>query len=305
MLQLHAFLKPQGEKISSSPTKEGRKTMKNIKKILASFLIAMLIIIGLFINSGKYVLAQAGDVELIGKAQGLVLVPEGRKLFDLGRLNPGDILKRSLKITNSYSKSFILYMRAERIGEKPEGPDLLDQLQLTVTYKGEVIYKGPASGKKGESGDLITNISLGSFDPRESRDLVAKIELPGPDTGNEFQGKTAEIKWIFTAQTSGDEEDKDKDNKDKPRNRRRDKGSDRDKDEPVKLQPPVEIDEEPIIEVEPEPEVFLESIDIPDEEVPMVSPDMPKTGEDLPYSYYVVGTFALVAGIGLTLRKKS
>ncbi|WP_296971781.1 LPXTG cell wall anchor domain-containing protein [Tepidanaerobacter sp. EBM-38] len=274
---------------------------KNIKKYLVLFLTSFLLVSFFTLFNMQDILAD-DNVELIGQSSGLVLVPEGGKLFDIGRLNPGDTIRKTLKISNSYSKPFTLYMRAERIGEEPKDdePDLLKQLKLTITYKGEVIYKGPASGKDGESGNITSNISLGKFDPQDSRDLIAEIELPGPETGNEFQNKTAEIKWIFTAQTSGGDSGGG--------------GKDKDKDKDKDKKPPVEIEEEPIPEGKPEPPVMqppavqqpeIPPVEVPVEEVPQGIPLMPKTGEELPYIYYTVGIVAIITGLSLSIKKKS
>lgn len=275
---------------------------KSIRICMSLFFVALFCVTSFGAFSTQYALA-ADDVKLVGTSSGLVLEPEGEKLFDLTRLNPGDTIKRTINITNSYSKPFTLYLRAERVREEPENgaPDLLKQLILTITYEDEVIYKGPASGKDGESGDMTNNISLGKFNPQDKRQLVAEITLPGPETSNEFQNTKAEIKWIFTAQTSGDsgggggkDRDKDKD------------------DEPIEPEPPVEVQEEPIPSGEPEPpsvpsepeaEPVPPVVEIPDEKIPAGAPDMPETGEGLPYPYYAVGAFAILAGIGLIKKR--
>ena len=44
---------------------------------------------------------------------------------------------------------------------------------------------------------------LGIFNPGAREELVATVSLPGPETGNEYQGATATVLWTFTAQSSG------------------------------------------------------------------------------------------------------
>lgn len=272
---------------------------KNIKKYFIVLLVSFFAASVFMMCSAEEVFA-ADDVELMGDSSGLVLVPEGGKLFDLGRMNPGDKITRTLKITNNYNRPFTLYMRAERIGDEPTGPDLLKQLKLTISYQGEVIYQGPATGANSGNpsgvGDISSNISLGRFVSSESRNLVATIELPGPETGNEFQNATAEVRWIFTAETSGGGGG----------------GGGGKKEEPTE-EPPVEVEEEPVPEGEPAPpeietpgEAPQEAapVEIPAEEVPMGAPAMPKTGEEIPYIYYAAGVIAIVAGASLTLKRK-
>ncbi|MDI3480645.1 MAG: hypothetical protein PWQ97_300 [Tepidanaerobacteraceae bacterium] len=272
--------------------------MRVIIKILIHIMLAFCILgAGLFMPyAQKSVMAQAKDIELIGNAQGLVLVPEGAKLFDLDNLNPGDTVKSTLKIQNNYSGPFTLYIRAEQV-DREEQPDLLKQLQLTVKYKGNTIYSGPASGESG----LGENISLGTFAPGASGELVAKLELPGPETGNEFQGKSAQIKWIFTAQTSGDGSS----GGSTSGNRRDQKDGSKVTETPVEI-----VEEEPIPQGQPslpeKPKQQPSSSEkvIEPEPVPAGALEMPKTGESLPYPYYIVGGFAILAGIKLLRSKK-
>jgi len=73
---------------------------------------------------------------------------------------------------------------------------LLEIMELTVLYRGKVLYQGPVIGFAGEA------IYLGRFRPGESGELEVAVHLPGPETGNEYQGKSASVKWIFTAQAS-------------------------------------------------------------------------------------------------------
>ncbi len=277
---------------------------KNIKKYFIVLLVS-------FFTASLFAICNAEDVfaadtiQLIDDSSGFVLVSEGGKLFDLRRISPGDKITRTLKITNNYSKPFTLYMRAERIGDEPTGANLLKQLRLTISYQGEAIYRGPATGsnskKPGDVGDITSNISLGKFDSSESRNLVATIKLPGPETGNEFQNTTADVRWIFTAQTS-------------------EKGGGGGGEGKEEEEPPeestVEVEEEPVLEGEPEPlevevmgkpgipPIEVEVVEVPIEEIPMGTLTMPKTGEELPYIYYIAGIVAIVAGASLTIRRK-
>lgn len=259
-------------------TKRREKSYIPTILILTILLCIMLLDIGL-------VSAQAEDVELVGKASGLVLLPsDDSRLFNIGNLNPGDEITETLKISNKYSRPYTLYMRAERIGEEEEF-DLLKLLWLTITYKGEVIYEGLATGTSDEEGyNLTQNISLGKINPNQSYELIATISLDGPNTGNEYQGKEAQVKWIFTAQT--DKKDKDKD---------------KDKDEPP-ITPPIEEPEPPPIEEPEPPEPPIEVIE--DEPIPAGPPDMPKTGEGLPYPFYIAGAVAILMGVGMIKKNE-
>lgn len=225
--------------------------------------------------------AQPIDLELVGESAGLVLVPAQGKLFDLKNMNPGDTRTATIKIRNNYSRWYDLWLQAKDLTDDPDlEPGLLELLELTVTYRGEKLYQGPVAGF---AGDII---SLGRFRPGESGNLVATVHLPGPETGNDYQGKTASLKWIFTAQTS---DDGGGDGGDKP-----------------KPKPPEEIEvppEEPPIgppEIPPEP-----PLEVPPEPVPIgVPPVMPKTGEEAPTPFYLLGGLALLAGTQMAWGRK-
>ncbi|NLG87586.1 MAG: hypothetical protein GX489_10300 [Firmicutes bacterium] len=234
--------------------------------------------------------AQSADLELVGEAAGLVLVPPDKKLLDLGNMNPGDTRQSTLKIRNDYSRWYDLWLRAE--DPTAQKPSLLEQLELTVTLRGEKLYQGPVAGFAGDT------ISLGRFRPGESGELVATVHLPGPETGNEFQGKSASVKWVFTAQTSGGGgggggggEGGGGGGKPRP---------------PEEIEVPPEVPPTGIPKIPPEvpvePPLLLE---VPPEPVPTGIPlTMPKTGEDLPYLYYLLGGLALLAGSQLACTRK-
>ena len=250
-------------------------------------LIILLCIIMLDIGSAS---AQTEEVEIVGNASGLVLLPPSSKLFNIGNLHPGDKITKTLKISNKYSRPYTLYMRAERIGEEEEENDLLNELQLTITYNGDVIYEGSATGTS-EGGSITQNISLGKINPNQSYELIATISLNGPNTCNEYQGKEAQVKWIFTAQT--DKKDKDKD---------KGKDKDKDKEKPPIITSPIEEPESPPIE-EPEPPEHPIVV-IEDEPIPAGPPDMPKTGEGFPYPFYIAGAAAILLGVGMIKKNE-
>ncbi|MDD3839157.1 MAG: LPXTG cell wall anchor domain-containing protein [Clostridia bacterium] len=160
------------------------------------FILSFLIVL-LPINFQK---ANASDLEIIGSQDGIAVKPQGEKFFDLNNLNPGDTKTAMLSIKSVYRDPFDLYMRAERVGEEQEY-DLFNQLKLKVNYDGTLIFDGSMT-------DFArSNISLGRINKNDHKHLLAEVYLPGRETGNEFQGKTVDVRWIFTAQslTSPDE----------------------------------------------------------------------------------------------------
>lgn len=239
----------------------------------------------------------AEDLELIGKDIGLVVEPANERLFDLRNLNPGDTKSAKITIKNNYKYPFNLYMRAERMGEAPpkEEADLFDILVITVTLRGEKIYEGPIKGF------ATSNISLGKFNSGSREDLVATVHLPGPETGNEYQGKNVDVKWIFIAESISPPPPDDPDDPDEP-------------EKPKEPEKPEEPIEEPVEEIpdEGEPEEPEEPIEEPEEEVPDIGeeeepeekPELPKTGE-LPLElFYVTGSLMVLAGVFINPKNK-
>ena len=137
------------------------------------------------------------NVELVGNAEGMILIPGEERFLESLNMLPGDSVTRQLVIKNTYSSEYEIYLRAERVNTADEF-DLLSKLQLSIVYDSEQIYEGPASGEKAE-GAMANNISLGTLKPGEEKFLNAKVVLPGELVGNDYKNKEAEVNWIFTA----------------------------------------------------------------------------------------------------------
>lgn len=134
------------------------------------------------------------NVELLGNANGLVHIPEDDLFLHYPNMLPGDKVERTIDIKNKYEYPYEIFIRAKRVNPQEEY-DLLNKLNLKITYKDKVIYAGPTSGEH----ELTDNISLGVFKPGQEEKLVAVVELDGPSTGNEYKNKHAQVNWLFTA----------------------------------------------------------------------------------------------------------
>lgn len=167
--------------------------MKNYLKVIVVAFSLLLVV-----NINALADTLPSNVVLEGNANGIVFIPDDRIFLYKDNMVPGDEVDRTMTIDNKYDAPFDVYMRAERITPK-EQYDLLTKLNLKITYKGNVIYEGPVSGEDG----LVKNISLGSYKPGDTAQLHAEVKWEGKDSGNEYMNKTAQVKWIFTAQTKG------------------------------------------------------------------------------------------------------
>lgn len=248
-------------------------------KLLLAVFVALLVM-----SSPLAALADGSTVVLEATGSGFV---EDELFINWGdNLGPGDAITKAIKIVNNHSRVVLLSMRAEVV----EGDNgFLDKIWLVLKHGDEVIYEGPVSGNQQPdgTGDYAEGIDLGSIQAGETYELAADIYLDGEKIGNEFQGKSGIVKWIFTGQFDEDEPSP-------PSRPSRPRRPDR---TPV---------DEPIV-VEPEEPVYTppeELVELPEEPPVGEPPGMPKTGEGLPYPYYLAGACAIVAGIGL-LRNKS
>lgn len=165
--------------------------MKGYKKILVTILLSLII-------TSVQVLAAQQDsppnVQLVGDANGIVFIPGDEPFLNKSNMLPGDSVSRVMDIENKYSVPYELFIKAERI-TPVEKYDLLNKLQLKITYNNKVIYQGATSGEDG----LENNISLGTYKPGDKGVLKAEVVLDGPSTGNDYMNKNAEVEWIFTA----------------------------------------------------------------------------------------------------------
>lgn len=263
--------------------------MKNLAKFAAALAAALMMLLTVSpVGAVDYDFEIKLEAKRDGNSNKLVLKldPADGKLFNLENINPGDTRTARITIENNYTRAIDLYLWAEDLMEEPESedpedpenpkPSLLKQLVLTVSHRGNLLYEGnpvtvadfPVPGSPGEY------IKLGRYSRYQTGELVATLHLPGPTTGNQFQGKTASVNWIFGAEPvkgGGG-------------------GGGGGTEETYEPEPPAVPPEEEELEITPEP--------------PGVKPDMPRTGQEAPYLYYLLGGLALLTGTQMIRRPK-
>lgn len=170
-------------------------------KIFSKAFIVAFSLLSIITTQGDALEKAPPNVELEGNANGIVYIP-GDEPFLLGEeMVPGDKITRTLEIKNKYDKPYKLYLKSERVTPK-ETYDLLDVINLKITYKDEVIYEGPVSGEDG----MGENIDLGTYNPGDEENLTATVEFDpniSPADAN-YWNKEAQVDWIFTAQATKD-----------------------------------------------------------------------------------------------------
>ena len=161
------------------------------RKIIGSLSIIMGVIM---IASGFAMAFEQGSafaLEVVCTVMWLEIISSGSPLFDAGNMYPGDTEEAGITVRNQGEKPFYVMMGMERVDKAPAGPDLFDRLEMKITYLGNVAYEEKISG--------FSSCELGNFEPGDSRRLNISVHLPGPETGNEFQGKSVSVKFVFTA----------------------------------------------------------------------------------------------------------
>lgn len=259
-----------------------------MRKVIKIVIISL--IIGLFIAKVPET-ALGEPAYIINDDNGLEIhVPE--KTVNTDNLGPGDKKSSSLKLKNTGSSDLTVYIRTNILSEtSPRGGGLADVMILTIRDGDSVIADGTFRDVADEG-----NILIGNMAPEAEKTIYFSADFP-KEAGNEYQGASFKVNWTFTTESSGggggDEGG----------------GGGSDEDEPA---PPIEIEEEPIPEgepkpptepSEPEPEPEVPVLEVPEEEIPAGVPEMPQTGEGAQYPYYLVGAFALLAGISLVKRR--
>jgi len=261
--------------------------MKIIQRI-----IVLVLIIGLIIARVPGIALGEHGFVISGDRNGLEIhVPQ--KTTDTGNINPGDKKNSSLKLLNTGSRDLTVYIRTNIISDtSPRGGHLADVMTLTIKDGDKIIADGTFRTVADEG-----NVLIGNMAPETEKTIYFSADLP-KGAGNDYQGASLKVNWTFTTQSlndgGGDEDDDDRDDED-------DDGEDEEEQEP-----PVEVEEEPIPEGEPElppVEPGPLAVEIPEEEIPIGAPDMPETGEGVHYPFYAVGAFAILAGIGLIKKK--
>lgn len=195
---------------------------------------------------------------------------------DMNNLNPGDLKNSRLRLTNAGSGSLTVYIRTEITGEETlQGGQLADVMQLTIQDGAAIITQDTF-----RNADSAHNIKLGTMTPGAQKMLRFKVNLPGADTGNPYQGAIMKARWVFTtvAGADGDDDPDDSNNPDPPE----------------------------LLELPEEPDVFV-PLESGDEEITVSQgeePRMPGTGVESPFTYYAAGSVVIIAGLLLAKKKK-
>lgn len=258
---------------------------QNFHDYIPFILIIVLIFSSIIFSFGS---SYASNIKILGDREGLKLLTENKNMFDLNNLNPGDTYESEITLENRYDDCYIeIFLRTDRISKEPGlgEADLFDQLVISVYLDDELLYNGKMKGFATE------NTSLGSLINNESKKMKVSVNLPGKETGNEFQGEELVANWIFTAQSTC-------------------LGETPDPESPIDVEPEIEEPEKEIAEGEsPEKPALNKPTDVSKAEVipennfkneyAYSKGNLYQTGATPNMFYFIIGGLVLVFGMGI------
>lgn len=135
----------------------------------------------------------SSNLVIVGESDNLRLEPEDEKLFSIQNMYPGKQESSLLGVKNLGEGDFDLSLSAQ----KAEGDRLLfEGLEVGIESSEPegMLYQGSMSG--------VEDIFIGTIEPKpvdQNARLTFTVGLP-PGSGNEYQGLSVAVDWVFTAQ---------------------------------------------------------------------------------------------------------
>jgi len=257
---------------------------RKIAGSVAIVLVVFLAITGvvMFSNVGSVF---ASSIEITGDSKDISIKPADRPLFTMDNMAPGDSESSTLTLTNARNSALTFTVSAV----KESGDDILmEGLQIVVANAdGEALYSGSLSG--------FNSVDLGAVASNRSKDFTFTMTFPQA-AGDEYQGKTLSVKFVFTATGSSGNEHQSGGNSNDGKSKT-DEVTEIIEPEEIVPDLPEEV-EEPLVE---EPLDIYPALPVLPE-APVDSGELPKTGEFPPVVIHGVGLVIILAG--LLLRRK-
>ncbi len=168
--------------------------MKRLFKNIVAFILA-----GAMLGSATaYAVTTFPSGFLIGDDDGIRVTSEGKYFIYADNMEAGDVIRKTLKITNNEHSTFTLSMTAEPLFQT--GPiELLNKIHLKLTMDGKVLYNGRLYGDDGTN--MITKaLPLGTYSYGDTNTLQIELTLDKNLPRDLFRKKSiAEIQWNFHA----------------------------------------------------------------------------------------------------------
>lgn len=165
-----------------------------LKKAIACFVMIALLL-------SLTVQVYADEVSITGTfSDKFELTSDGKKLFDIPIMNPGDVWESDLTIKNTTGEK--MEVRLADVFSKLDDNLIFNILDVEIYMNGELFYKGPYNEVPQSEWVLLEH----------GKELKLDIVLRFPgDCGNEYQNKPFDSEWKFEARlpegVEPDEED--------------------------------------------------------------------------------------------------
>lgn len=227
----------------------------------------------------------ASNITLVGNDSGLTLDSTG-PLFTENNMAPGDETISTVTVRNTTSNPLPFYVTVE----KESGDDIMyESLVVTVTGLGE-----DSTGSETKYMNQVSGLPLGNIPIGGAKEIGFMVTM-SPNAGNDLQGKTLSVTWVFTAQFQESETDDGPDDEDE----------NNEDDIVLDNQTPAG----PVIPPVPQPPVVTDPgeddeviVIIEDDPIPQGPPVLPKTGETNPALF--LGAGALLVAFGIIVGRK-
>lgn len=121
---------------------------------------------------------------------------DGNWFISFTNMVPGGHYKDQLKIENGCKKTYALYMQVIPLQQDKKKDQLLELISMKVSLGSKTLYKGTASGKKYDHGNLQNVIFLGNYRPGEENLINVELELD-KNVGLEYCDLFTRNDWKF------------------------------------------------------------------------------------------------------------
>lgn len=121
---------------------------------------------------------------------------DGNWFMSFTNMVPGGNYQDQLKIENGSNKTYALYMQVIPLEQKKKQDELLELISMTVSTPKKILYKGTASGKEYDNGNLQNVLYLGTYKPGEEDKIQVDLTLD-KKVGLEYCDLLTKNDWKF------------------------------------------------------------------------------------------------------------
>lgn len=121
---------------------------------------------------------------------------DGNWFMSFTNMVPGGQYTDQLKIENGSKKTYALYMQVIPIKQDKKKDELLELISMKISLGTKTLYKGTASGKNYNNGNLQHVIFLGNYKPGEEDQINVELELD-KNVGLEYCDLLTKNDWKF------------------------------------------------------------------------------------------------------------